>query len=128
MRRPAGRIVGAVLAWAALLSASCGEGPTETADTVLFISTGRIAVRGEVEMVAGPEGGEIPYLWSPGTIVVFRADESIAGRRGRAGRAYRIAEGGELTEIGRVDLDKTDDELAAAFGVEPGPPGPRSPR
>lgn len=100
---------------------ACGG---EKADTVLIVGGEGIAVRGDVEMVQGEDGGMIPWLWAPGTIVVFRADLELAGRSGRAGRAYRIQEDGSLAEIGSVDLSRSDDELAAEFGVEPrGAPG-----
>ncbi|HUP20262.1 MAG TPA: hypothetical protein VM778_09955, partial [Gemmatimonadota bacterium] len=82
---------------------ACGG---EKADTVLIVGGEGIAVRGDVEMVQGEDGGMIPWLWAPGTIVVFRADLELAGRSGRAGRAYRIQEDGSLAEIEQVDLGR----------------------
>ena len=108
-----------VMAAAALLAIAACAG--ETADTVVFVGGEGIAVRGPVEMVQGADGEMIPFLWSPGTIVVFRSDAELAGRTGRAGVAYRIEEDGSLSSIGSVDLTRSNDELAADFGLEPGP-------
>ncbi len=111
----------ALAALAALALAGCG--PDETATTVVFVHRETISVRGAVEMVENEDGERIPYLWAPGTIVVFRADRTLGGHTGLYGTAYRIVEGGDLEEIGPVDTDRTDDALAREFGVEP-PPEP----
>lgn len=93
---------------------SCGG---ETADTVLIVDQEGVGVRGQVEIRMTPAGTFEPHVWRPGTIVVFRVADTLRGEAGEAGMAYRITDDEGLAAIGRVDLAKSDDEIAAGFGI-----------
>ena len=102
----------------ALLVETGGCGRREPADAVLIVDGENVAVRGQVEFVFSPDGGAQPNIWVPGNVVIFRTDGVVAEQAGEAGMAYRIAEDGSLDPEGEVDVARTDDELAAEFGIE----------
>jgi hypothetical protein len=73
---------------------------------------------GETKMVTMKIGsnGEIPNLWEPGWVVLFRTDGKIPGGEAvKAGEAYRIDDQKKLARIGTFDLKKSDQELAKDY-------------
>ena len=73
---------------------------------------------GEAKMVTMKIGnnGELPNLWEPGWVVLFRTDGKIpGGEAGKAGEAYRIDENKKLSKIGNFDRKKSDEELAKEY-------------
>jgi hypothetical protein len=101
-----------------LLVAIGACGGHEPADAVLIVDGEDVAVRGQVEFVFSPDGGAQPNIWVPGNVVIFRTAGEVADHAGEAGMAYRITGDGSLDPEGEVDVAKTDDELAAEFGIE----------
>jgi hypothetical protein len=98
-----------------LSSPACAR---EKAVAVLIVGRDdQVAVMGSVEFVN--EGGTFrPNVWKAGNVVVFRVDGTLGGQPGKAGKAYRINKESKLKEMGSGDLGKSDDELAAAYGVK----------
>jgi len=94
---------------------ACAESPSPHA--VLFVDGDDVSFRGAI--TADGDGEWVSFdVWVPGNVVVFRTDATLEeGRSGEAGRAYRIREDLTLGQIGSVDLTKSDEELAAEFGV-----------
>ena len=73
---------------------------------------------GEAKMVTMKIGsnGEIPNLWEPGWVVLFRTDGKIpGGEAGKAGEAYRIDDQKKLNKIGTFDPKRSDTELAKDY-------------
>lgn len=103
-----------------LLVAGCGRETAVTAETVIIVDGSRAKWRGAADEISdlrmGADGEFAP--WVEGAIVIFRSDGTYFGHAGDAGRVYRIT-GEELDPAGKIDLEKSDDELAEEFGVRP---------
>ena len=97
-----------------LVFLACGH----KADAVAIVQEGdRVAIMGEVTFVN--QGGRMrPQFWSAGNVVVFRVDATFGGESGKRGHAYRITEDNKLEQLESVDLAKSNEELAARYGVE----------
>ena len=101
-----------VLAVVALLGCT-----RQKAETVLVVGPDGSSVHGKVEFVM--EGGQFrPDVWHQGTVVIFRVNEELSGQKGEAVGIYRINAGNQLERIGQADLSRSDEELAAQFGVK----------
>ena len=93
---------------------------TPKADAVIIVREGGAStVMGAVEFVRGPSGFR-PNVWKPGNVLIFRANEQFGDEKGEAGFAYRVGPKNKLERVGRIDLTKTDEELAARYGVKAG--------
>ena len=93
-----------------ILLSSCGK----KSDAVLIVKEDDVSIEGRVTFVAEGAGFR-PNAWAPGNIRDFRVDNTVAGESGKAGVVYLINENNKLENIGKADLSKTDDELAAEY-------------
>jgi len=50
--------------------------------------------------------------------VIFRVDDTFGSESGKRGQAYRINKDNKLEQLGSVDLAKSNEQLAAQYGVE----------
>lgn len=107
------RYIGLLVATICLcvLLTSCGK----KAEAVLIVKEEGVSTKGRVEVTFNQRGGYSPNPWVPGNIVIFRVDKTVAGEPGKAGMVYLINTDRRLENIGKVDLNKTDDELFAEY-------------
>lgn len=98
-----------------LVSAACGK---QKADAVAIVQEGdMVAFMGKMTFVN--EGGTMrPQIWKAGNVVIFRVSGTFGGESGKRGQAYRITKDNKLEQLGSVDLAKSNEELAARYGVE----------
>jgi hypothetical protein len=83
---------------------------------VLIVEGDHTAVVGQVKYVN--DGGRMrPVVWAPNNVVIFRTDGNLLGQAGKAGIVYRINAESKLEEVGKVDIKKTNSELAKQFGL-----------
>jgi hypothetical protein len=102
-----------------LTLAGCAD---RKADTVVIVAEGGNArIMGKVEFTLGGDGSLHPNVWKKGNVMVFRATEQVGDQRGEAGFAYRVDAAGKLVQIERVDLTRSDDQLASRYGVKAAP-------
>jgi formylglycine-generating enzyme required for sulfatase activity len=94
---------------------SCGGKKT---DVLLIVKEEGVGVMGTVTFERTPSGKFQPKLWVPGYIVIFRIDGKFGDEPGKAGQAYEITKDYKLDPIGKVNLNKSDEDLAEQFGIK----------
>ena len=110
MKRKTG-IAGMVLL--CVLTAACGS---KKGDAVMIVKEGgNTMMIGRQTWETDASGKLAPKVWIPGNVVIFRVDYAVRGQAGKAGHAYQIQKDLSLKEIGKVDLNKNDDQLSEQF-------------
>ncbi len=94
---------------------SCGGKKT---DVLLIVEEEGVGVMGSVTFELSSSGKYQPKLWVPGYIVVFRVDRKFGDEAGQAGQAYKITKDYKFDPIGKVDLNKSNEDLAKQFGIK----------
>jgi hypothetical protein len=88
-------------------------------DVVMIVEEGGGgAVFGKVTFELGPSGNLEPKIWVPGYVVIFRNEGKLGNEPGQPGHAYKITRDFKLEHIAKVDLKKSNEELAKQFGVK----------
>jgi len=84
-------------------------------DTVVLVTEKGFFAKGTVRFARGSDGKYAPDALQPGTIVILRVDTTILGESCQKGMVYLITKDNKFENIGKADLNKTDDELAAEY-------------
>ena len=98
-----------------LLQVSCGRPKAKA--VILVKEGGSSRIAGQMEF-RDRGSGLVPEVCAEDNGVVFRVDSPACGGSGTAGRAYQVQKGGELKDVGPVDLAKSDDEVFRMFGIQ----------
>ena len=91
--------------------------------TVLFLESAngdkiRVSCVGQLEFRLNDSGQFEPYYWKTGNVIVLRSDQRLRDVSGLAGHAYLVKKGERVHDLGPVDLGKTNEQIAASFGVK----------
>ena len=104
------------LACVSLLSVTCGQPKPPT--VAILRNDGLVHIMGAIQLTVGTlgEGSRADY-WRPGNVLICRVGHTFKADSCKGGRAYVIRGNGHLREIDAVDIAKSDEDLAALYGV-----------
>lgn len=101
-----------------MATAACGR-PTANRVVIVDPKNGSFAVTGASAVGFGFTAGVFqPKLCDEKNVFVFRTEGAACGLAGKAGHAYQVQKDAKLTDVGVVDLNKTDPEIAEMFGIK----------
>jgi hypothetical protein len=101
-----------------MAAAACGR-PTANRVVIVDPKNGSFTVTGASAVLFGFTAGVFqPDLCSEKNVFVFRTEGAACGLLGKAGHAYQVKKDSKLTDVGLVDLTRTDREIAEMFGIK----------
>ena len=102
----------------AVATAACGT-PAANRVVIVDAKNGSFTVTGAATVTFGFTAGVFqPALCDDMNVFVFRSDAAACGVAGKAGHAYQVQKDTKLKDVGTVDLNKTDSEIAGMFGIK----------
>lgn len=101
-----------------LVATACGK-PQANRVIIVDPKNGAFTVTGASAVSFGFTAGVFqPRLCDEKNIFVYRGDACACGFPGKAGHAYQVQKDGKLKDVGLVDLEKPDAEIAGLFGIK----------
>jgi hypothetical protein len=101
-----------------MATAACGR-PAANRVVIVDPKNGSFTVTGASAVVFGFTAGVFqPDLCNERNVFVFRTEGAACGLLGKAGHAYQVQNDAMLTDVGLVDLTRTDPEIAVMFGIK----------
>ncbi|MDE3245632.1 MAG: hypothetical protein KGN80_06055 [Acidobacteriota bacterium] len=101
-----------------LVASACGR-PDANRVVIVNPNNGSFTVTGASPVAFGITAGVFqPQLCEERNVFVYRGDACACGFPGKAGHAYQVQKDGKLKDVGLVDLEKPDVEIAGIFGIK----------